>query len=238
MIEEEKFFAWLDGELDPDEAARVAAEVAADPALSARAEAHRELARRLRSSFDTILDAPVPGALAEAAHPEAEVIDLAAVRAARQPHVTARRDWTRWGALAATLCAGVIGGMMIDGGGSGPVVERGDRMIASGKLERALDTQLASAGTADATRILLTFEDGRGNICRSFSGETASGVACRDDDQWQVRGLFSGAQGKQGDYRQASSSDPRLMALVDDMIAGEPFDAAREKTTLDKGWKR
>lgn len=237
MIEEESFFAWLDGELDPEEAAQVEAAVAADPELRARAKAHRELGARLRAGFDTILDAPVPETLTQATQPRAEVIDLAAARAARQPRVAVSRDWTRWAGLAATLCAGVIGGMLIDGEGSGPVAERGGRMIASGELAKSLDTQLASAGSAGGTRVLLTFEDGRGNICRSFSAETASGVACRDEGNWQVRGLFSGAPAKEGDYRQASAADPRIMALVDDMIAGEPFDAAQEKAAKDKGWR-
>jgi hypothetical protein len=237
MIEEEKFFAWLDGELAPEDAAQVEAAVAADPELAERAKAHRELATRLRAGFDAILDAPVPAALAEAAQPKAEVIDLAAARAARQPRVAVSRDWTRWAGLAATLCAGVIGGMMLDGGGSGPVVERGGQMIASGDLAKALDTQLASASGAGPVRVALTFADGRGAICRSFTGETASGVACRDKGKWQVRGLFSGGGAKEGDYRMASAGDPRVMALVDDMIAGEPFDAAKEKAAKEKGWR-
>jgi hypothetical protein len=52
-----------------------------------------------------------------------------------------------------------------------------------------------------------------------------------------VRGLFSGGQAKEGDYRMASAGDPRVMALVDDMIAGEPFDAAQEKAAKEKGWR-
>jgi hypothetical protein len=35
----------------------------------------------------------------------------------------------------------------------------------------------------------------------------------------------------------ASAGDSRLMALVDDMIAGEPFDAAKEKAAKEKGWR-
>ena len=39
MTEDEKFFAWLDGELPPAEAAEMEAKVVADPALSRLAEA-------------------------------------------------------------------------------------------------------------------------------------------------------------------------------------------------------
>ena len=60
MVSDEKFFAWLDGELEPSEAARVEAEVAADPELAAKAEQHRALRARLTQGFGTIADAPVP----------------------------------------------------------------------------------------------------------------------------------------------------------------------------------
>ena len=41
MTGDEKFFAWLDGELEGAEAAEMAARVEADPQLSALAEQHR-----------------------------------------------------------------------------------------------------------------------------------------------------------------------------------------------------
>ena len=68
---DEQFFAWLDGELDGEEAARVAALVAADPALTEQARAHRALGEQLRGAF-----APV---MAEVEAP-AKVVDLAAAR--------------------------------------------------------------------------------------------------------------------------------------------------------------
>ena len=51
MTDEELFYAWLDGELDGEEAEQVAARVAADPALNAKAEQHRALAASLRGAF-------------------------------------------------------------------------------------------------------------------------------------------------------------------------------------------
>jgi len=59
MPTDEKLFAWLDGELDPVEAARVADAVAADPRLNALAARHRALQARLRDAFDPILEAPI-----------------------------------------------------------------------------------------------------------------------------------------------------------------------------------
>ena len=82
MVNDETFFAWLDGELEAAEAARVEAEVAADPRLSTMAAEHRTMQARLKGAFDTIIDAPMPGHLAAAARtpPQAEVIDFAEAR--------------------------------------------------------------------------------------------------------------------------------------------------------------
>ncbi|MBT8409277.1 MAG: hypothetical protein KJN93_06605, partial [Alphaproteobacteria bacterium] len=57
MTEEEEFFAWLDGELDADAAARVAARVEADPALRTLADEHRAMTHDLRAAFDPVMKA-------------------------------------------------------------------------------------------------------------------------------------------------------------------------------------
>jgi hypothetical protein len=35
----------------------------------------------------------------------------------------------------------------------------------------------------------------------------------------------------------AAGEDPRLAALIDGRIAGEPFDAAKEKAARDANWR-
>ena len=62
-------------------------------------------------------------------------------------------------------------------------------------------------------------------------------VACRDGEDWRVEGLFAAPEGQQGDYRMASGEDPRLAALIDERIAGEPFDARAERAAKDRGWR-
>jgi anti-sigma factor RsiW len=57
MTEDERFFAWLDGELPPAEAAAFAAKVASDPRLAGLARRHRALGADLKSAFDSIDDA-------------------------------------------------------------------------------------------------------------------------------------------------------------------------------------
>lgn len=228
-IDDEKFFAWLDGELDPAEVQWVAAAVAADPLLAARAEQHRGLAAGLRGAFDPLLqDAPPPPRFGE-------VVDLAARREQR-----ARPQFgvPQWAAMAATLVLGVvIGGPMLGGGGTAPVAVEQGRMIASGDLGRALDVQLAAAPSDGAVRVGLSFKDRDGQFCRSFTANGASGLACRDDGAWRVEGMFAAPAGQTGDYRMAAGEDPRLAQLIDDRIAGEPLDAAGEAAAQKAGWR-
>ena len=81
MIEDEQFFAWLDGELSPAEAAEVERLVAADPELSRLADEHRAMTAGLRKAFDQVASAPVPEALGRGVRSEsAEVVSMASWR--------------------------------------------------------------------------------------------------------------------------------------------------------------
>jgi hypothetical protein len=232
MTDNDKFFAWLDGELGLGEAAEMEAKVAADPELAHLAEQHRMLGRQLRGAFDPVTADAVPEHLKAAVRPSAEVIDLAA--AARARRIPSLPQWT---ALAATLAVGLFVGTMIPQRGNAPVELQGGRIYAASALNQALDTQLASAPAGDV-RIGLTFRDHAGEICRSFTEQAStSGLACRSGGRWQVKGIFGAPEGQAGDYRMAASMDPNLAALVDSAMAGEPFDAAAEKAAKDRDWK-
>ncbi len=232
MIEDEEFYAWLDGELEGDAEARVAAEVAASPALSARAEEHRKLADKLAVAFDPVL--------AEATNPPrfegAPPIDFGA-RAAERDRGRRWSGLPQWLAMAATLAIGLVVGNLIGDRPAGPVQNRDGLLVAAASLDQALDHQLASYEAPGGIRIGLTFRDRSGAFCRTFNDGTASGLACRDQGDWRIRGLFQGAEGQAGDYRMAAGEDPRLAALIDETIAGEPFDAATEKSARDGGWR-
>jgi len=231
MIDDEQFFAWLDGELDPAEAASVEAMVAADPALQRRAKAHRALAGRLQAAFEPIVREAVPGRLSEAASPRgSEVIDFAAAQHQRPSRP--KSVGLQWAAMAATLAIGLVAGSMISGGGVSPIVQEDGRLVASGELEQALYTRLASAPSDEGTRIGLTYRDKGGNLCRSFAGAGAAGLACHQGRDWRIRGLFEAGEGQQSEFRMASGPDPRLAELIDATIAGEPFDAAAERQAI------
>ena len=231
-IDDETFFAWLDGELGAAQTAEVEAEVAADPRLMRMAEQHRGFGDRLRETFATVAAAPVPERLQNAVQPpSAKIIDLSS---------RTRKGWAplpQWAAMAATLVIGVlIGTTLIGERGASPVEVRGGTMVAAAGLDRALDQQLASAGDVAGVRIGVTFRDSGGTVCRSFTEQRSSGLACRTGNEWRVKGLFAAPEKPAGDYRMAAGADPNLAALIDSAIAGEAFDAAQEKSALARGW--
>ena len=175
MNDDEKFFAWLDGELGADEATEMERRVARDPRLLQMAEQHRQMQAQLKRTFDPIAEAPVPEQLLSAIHNrKAEVIDLAAVKQARE----ARYSWnpmTQWAAMAATLAVGILVGTIVPQRGAAPVELEGGGMYAGSALDRALDTELASAPSDSGARIGVTFRDQSGAICRTFTQAEASG---------------------------------------------------------------
>jgi len=231
MTEDEKLFAWLDGELGPAEAAEMEAKVAADPQLARLAEQHRGLGARLHGAFDPIARAPVPEKLRAAARPPAAIIELAAERQKRR-----MPSLPQWTSLAATLAVGVFAGTLLPREANAPVEVQGGKIYAAAALNHALDTELASAPTGDV-RIGITFRDHAGEICRSFSSTVSSGLACRSGGRWQLKGMFAAPEGQGNDYRMAAGVDPNLASLVQSTMAGEPFDADGEKASRDRGWR-
>jgi hypothetical protein len=231
MTEDEKFFAWLDGELAPADAAAMEAKVASDPQLQRLAEQHRALGAQLRGAFDPIAGAAVPQQLQAALHPPGDVIDFAAAKRARSVP-----SLPQWAAMAATLVLGLYLGTMVPQRGTGPVAVQGGQLYAASALNHALDTELASAPAGDV-RIGLTFRDHAGEICRSFTASASSGLACRSNGRWRLKGLFAAPEGQGTDYRMAAGMDPNLAAIVNSAMAGEPFDADAEKAAKERGWK-
>ena len=227
MTDDEEFYAWLDGELDGAEADRVAARVAADPALAALAQQHRVLGAGLRDAFAPLIDQAPP-----APNFDSAVVDLQARRDARRSY-----RLPQWAAIAATLVVGVVAGQLAVSRSDAPIETRGGTMVAAASLDRALDATLASAGDDGPVRVGLTFRARDGAICRSFTDQGASGLACRAGEEWRVEALFAAARGQGGDYRMAAGDDPRLATLIDERISGEPFDAAAEKAARDRGWR-
>lgn len=228
-IDEAMLIAWVDGELDEVTRRRVDRAVAEDPALAERLEMHRRLRRRLSGHYAPIEAEPVPAAMRALLEESAKVVPLV------RPAAPRWRNWGIGGAIAASLVLG-LGIGRLSTGPVGPVAVKDGVMVAQGKLSSALDTQLASAQQDAAIRIGLSFQRKGGGWCRSFEGAAVSGVACREGEGWQVQQLLPGT-GPQADYRQASSSDARMVATIDALMEGSPADAAQEAAAKARGWR-
>ncbi|MEK7342562.1 MAG: anti-sigma factor [Pseudomonadota bacterium] len=226
-IDEAMLMALVDGELDEVNRRRIERAVADDPALAERLARHQRLRERLADHYAPVAEEPVPDRLRAMLEQGAAVVPLA--RPAPR-----WRGWMTGGAIAASLVLGLTLGR-VSSEEAGPVgMERGV-LVAQGDLARALDTQLASAQDGAAVRIGLSFRRKGGGWCRSFDGAVA-GVACREGDGWQVQQMLPGG-GPGAAYRQASSTDARVMATVDALIDGAPVDAAGEKAAVAQGWR-
>lgn len=236
-IDRELLAAYADGELGPDEVARVEAAIAADPALAAEVDAHRQLRATLSSHFAPILDMPVPDQLSAALKTSSNVVDLGEVRRAREATRSLSNIPSRWvmgGAIAASLVVGVmLGGQLPTGA---PSSSNGGQLIASGPLDKALTTQLASAGGRAPVRVLLSFKAGDGRFCRAFEAPALSGIACRDDKNWTILRTQAGGTQSHADYRQAGSAAAALMAEAQAMAPGGALDEQAERAARDGGW--
>lgn len=245
-IGDEILIAYADGELTGLRRAQVEQALAEDPGLRARLALHQHVRGRVQSHYAPVEAEPVPerltAMLSDAApgkeeQEDARIVDLAAARERRQ----ARPMWQSFAALAATFVLALGLGQVLpfaDLAGEGETIAVADGvLIARGGLAAALDERLA-ADRADPgeTRIGLSFAAADGRFCRTFDGAAMSGLACRGDTGWQLVATAPGS-GASGEYRQASSGSALILAAAQEMMAGEPLDAAGERRARDSGWR-
>jgi hypothetical protein len=251
-ISDELLAAYVDGELEGAERARVEQAIAQDSQLAQRAAQQRALRERLRGAYDSVLQQAVPKRLAQAARlaaapGPAQVIDLARVRAERARRGSQRSVKVRRLTIAASLVVGLMAGVVLQRlSTSAALTEFHDgSLLARGTLARALSEQLAGAAPAGAeVRVGLSFKSRTGNYCRTFAvsgSHLMAGLACRDQEQWQVLNLVgtegAGGPGNGQNLRMAASSlPPALLQAVNERISGEPLNAAAEAKARNDNW--
>lgn len=226
-IDPELLMAYADGELGPIEAKRVERAIAADPALGKEVARHRALRARLDGHFAAVAEEPVPDPLA--ALIRASVVDLPTRR--RPVRIPAWAPWS--GAVAAALVLGLFVGKGLPE--QGVVQTRGGQLYAAGPLAGALDQQLAANG--GTVQMVVSFRDRQGRYCRVFRSQPADGIACREPNGWALRQMMGGSHASSSSYAQAGSADPSLMAAAQELMAGDPLDAAAETRARAAGWK-
>lgn len=225
-IDDDLLMAFADGELDEVTRARVERALAEDPALQAGLDVQRRLRERLAAHYAPVADEEVPDRFRFML--ESSVVTL--------PPRQKRPIWQAAMALAATLVLGLAIGRTLTM--PGPIGVENGTMVAQGALADALETQLASAQSdGAATRIGVTFRANDGRLCRTFDGSAVSGLACRGEGGWQLMMTAAGSGAGHGGFRQAASASPLVLQAAQEMMAGEPLDAAAERGARDSGWR-
>jgi hypothetical protein len=252
-IPDEVLMAYVDGELPPEERARVEAAMQNDAEVARRVQQQQALRASLRSAFEGVLREPVPDRLLAAARGEsatgsgrgASISDFAAAaqarKDAREARVTRRWSWPEWGAMAASLVVGVIVAQFaMRSPGGAPFTSQQGQLLAQGDLARTLSEQLASTQATGAdTSVGISFRTKDGGYCRSFTMRSSStaGLACRDGDAWRVD-VLARTDNSSGEYTQAGSALPAaVLNAIEQRIDGEPLDAAAEARAKDSAWR-
>lgn len=244
---DEHLQAYVDGELGPEDAARVEAAMAADPAVADAVAQARRLRDQLRQAFAPMLDEPVPAHLLALARGGGATAPAAPASVATATvHALPRAPRRRWGlpegaAMAAALVLGIAVSRFVLAPPAGPLASDAGRLVADGSLEEALQSQLASE-TDRGVGIGLSFRDREGRYCRGFrlGGERdLSGLACRSGGgRWEIPVVVSVPAAPAGELQQASTALPEaVLAEVDARIDGEPLDAGQEREARDAGWR-
>ncbi|HUJ02874.1 MAG TPA: hypothetical protein VLW75_04490, partial [Rhizomicrobium sp.] len=110
-IANETLMALIDGELSPEETARVENELRSRPDLAAYVEQQRELRHRLNASFEEVMKAPLPAVLRESVERTRPSLSWRIGRILRA--IPSGFLWT--GVPAAALACGVVIGFVLSG---------------------------------------------------------------------------------------------------------------------------
>jgi hypothetical protein len=236
-LSKESLSAFMDGELEPQEIARIAALVEQDPELKSFIDGQEKLRLELRAAFSDVMSDPVPAHLLAAA---ATAPVSLRVRAKEWMGVGAWSPAFRYGVPAAAMALGILIGVGVEGTASqSDFGTANGQIVARADLADALEHKLAS--DIGHAQIGVTFRDKSGETCRTFSmnGGATNGLACRNSGEWQVGALVSGQKSQSSSgYQLAGSEMPdTIRSAIASRIAGEPLDAAAERAARDSGWK-
>ncbi len=248
-VDIETLAAFVDGELGPEEAARVVMHLADCPEDQAWVDAAMRANELLGKAYAAPMDEPVPDRFRDLILPHSTIPAVAAggtvvpfVRRAALPIVTA--------ALAAAASVLVMLSLGPRETAEAPLVA--GRVGQGGAIEAALDA-LDSGTTrqlADGRQLAMmaSFQDSRGGYCREFQVSAAPdegfdhAVACRAAEGWNVEIVVhqtAEADGGDGGYRPAGGAGSRAIEqLLDEIGAGMVLTAEEEAAARAAGWRQ
>lgn len=258
--------AFLSGTLADDALIdAIEAAINADPALAERLESvvlADATTVAVRDAFAPILAAPVPAQLTGivTVPQDGTVVDLSAARFPRSVPTPANDTdtsgvnwrWPQFAAMAASLVLGVmVGGQLLTNGAgqrAGGIASDGALVLASANgtttapavaamLDRTPSGQTVDLASLGTGKVVLTFRNSDGQLCRQFSinggGGTNDALACASGDKgWQVE-AFGRRAAPTGELKLAGGDAAvSVVAAVDAMIASDPLVGADELAGL------
>lgn len=237
-FDDETLMAFADGELDAERSRELETALESDDALVDRLAVFIDSRRLVADALGPLIDEPVPAALLASVESLVEdanrdIASMGTVTPFRpKPE---RPQLARWLAPMAAGLVAVASGLAGYGLGrsdspSGPetigLIETALASAASGQ-----DMRLDETGTV--LRIIATFEDGQGELCREYelreSGKHTIAVACRLDDGWTPRLALSNAAPE--GYIPAASQET-IDAFLASIQASQPLSADAEQSVL------
>jgi hypothetical protein len=221
-LTDELLSAYIDGELDPAEAARVALALTRDRDAVRRLNALRKSDALLREAFDWQL----PG--------EQVLTDQIVEQMAPPSRLQAL------GVRVALVSLTALGAAVLGFGFGHFITPREVSVdpvlgaIAGGDLARGLET--LRSDQAGPVQISMTFRAKDGRICRQFAaGAALEGVACRDNGRWLIEALSSPRASGGGDPA-GPRRDPAGGA-VETLGVAQAIDLPGEAALMRSGWR-
>ena len=230
---DEDLMAYADGELDDAKRKQIQDAINRDPEIARRVASHRAIKDSVRQSFEPVLQEPVPDRLITAARsaPRESKSNVVPLRGRGTP----TRQRPRWIALAASFILGALALQLAT------YLRKPDgdaQILASGALQHALSTQLASKQTDSPVQIGISFLSRSGNYCRTFQLRELSGLACNEEGSWKLQVMARTAGSASSEYRPAASDmPPAIIQAVDDTLSGEPLDSKSEAEARAQKWQ-
>ncbi len=225
-IDDDLLMAYADGELSPEETARIEKLLARDAEARERVRLYRETAALARAAFASTLEERVPEALEE------RIREMARDDGRVVPFPAARRRVLR--RLALPLAASLA---LLIGFAAG---SRMQPESESALLARALERTPSGAIGPGEVLPLATLESADGGWCRRFErprdGRVAQGIACREPDgRWRLVALLERKTDTAAGYRPAGGPGDPLSPLAE-RLGMQPVDEETEAALILGGW--
>ncbi|RMF10009.1 MAG: hypothetical protein D6763_06670 [Alphaproteobacteria bacterium] len=260
-VTDEKLSAYLDGMLEPEDAARTAQALLSDPSLRARFNAMKVADKAAATVFGEIDKRPVPEALRNLLDREGNSARRQESRSETQRNglsFAVFRERLKvprnFAALAASiaLAIGFGAGITLDRGQIAPpdrfltaqgvgVIEPGNPMFEL--LQNAPSGQTLvgkEPGGAKAT-VVLTFKTKDGRYCREVEMQgTVEGLRtlfCKQEDQWRMVASIAVPGGTAHGYTPATTENLQVIEnVISRLIDGAPLSRASETDAIKNGW--